>query len=225
MSYILNIESSSTNCSVSLSKNGELISIKEKNDEKYSHSTKLHSYINEVISDSSITLKELSAIAVSKGPGSYTGLRIGVAAAKGLCFSLDVPLISVSTLLVLSKQIKINSGLIIPVLDARRNEVYSAIYNVNYNLVKEETPEIIDDKSFDNYSKDNQLYFIGSGQQKCRELIRSNNNLIFHDKETLPSSKQMADISYQKFLSSDFEDLAYFEPAYLKNFILDSVNR
>jgi len=182
MSYILNIESSSTNCSVSLSKNGQLISVMEKNDEKYSHSTKLHSYINEVISDSSITLKELSAIAVSKGPGSYTGLRIGVAAAKGLCFSLDIPLISVSTLLVLSKQIKINSGLIIPVLDARRNEVYSAIYNVNYNLVKEETPEIIDDKSFDNYSKDNQLYFIGSGQQKCRELIRSNNNLIFHDK-------------------------------------------
>ena len=199
MSYILNIESSSTNCSVSLSKNGQLISVMEKNDEKYSHSTKLHSYINEVISDSSITLKELSAIAVSKGPGSYTGLRIGVAAAKGLCFSLDIPLISVSTLLVLSKKIKINSGLIIPVLDARRNEVYSAIYNVNYNLVKEETPEIIDDKSFDNYSKANKLYFIGSGQQKCKELIRSNNNLNFHDKETLPSSKQMADISYQKF--------------------------
>ena len=225
MSYILNIESSSTNCSVSLSKNGQLISVMEKNDEKYSHSTKLHSYINEVISDSSITLKELSAIAVSKGPGSYTGLRIGVAAAKGLCFSLDIPLISVSTLLVLSKQIKINSGLIIPVLDARRNEVYSAIYNVNYNLVKEETPEIIDDKSFDNYSKDNQLYFIGSGQQKCRELIRSNNNLIFHDKETLTSSKEMVLLSYEKYSNSEFEDIAYFEPAYLKNFILDSVNR
>ena len=225
MSYILNIESSSTNCSISLSKNGELISLKEKNDEKYSHSTKLHSYINEVISDSSITLKELSAIAVSKGPGSYTGLRIGVAAAKGLCFSLDIPLVSVSTLLVLSKQIKISSGLIIPVLDARRNEVYSAVYDFNHNLIKKETPEIIDDNSFKNYSMDNQIYFIGSGQQKCRELIQSNNNMTFHDKETLPSSKEMADISYQKFLNSDFEDLAYFEPAYLKNFILDSVSR
>ena len=225
MSFILNIESSSTNCSVSLTKNGDLISIKENNDEKYSHSTKLHSFINEVISDSKITINELSAIAVSKGPGSYTGLRIGVAAAKGLCFSLDIPLISVSTLLILSKQIKISSGLILPVLDARRNEVYSAIYDANYKLVKKESPKLIDSKSFENFSNDNQLYFIGSGQQKCRELIRSNNNLIFHDKETLPSSKQMADISYQKFLSSDFEDLAYFEPAYLKNFILDSVNR
>ena len=225
MSFILNIESSSTNCSVSLTKNGDLISIKENNDEKYSHSTKLHSFINEVISDSKITINELSAIAISRGPGSYTGLRIGVAAAKGLCFSLDIPLISVSTLLILSKQIKISSGLIIPVLDARRNEVYSAIYDANYKLVKKESPELIDSKSFDNFSKDNQLYFLGSGQQKCRELIQSNNNLIFHNKETLPSSKEMANISYQKFISSDFEDLAYFEPAYLKNFILDSVNR
>lgn len=225
MSFILNIESSSTNCSVSLTKNGDLISIKENNDEKYSHSTKLHSFINEVISDSKITINELSAIAVSKGPGSYTGLRIGVAAAKGLCFSLDIPLISVSTLLILSKQIKISSGLILPVLDARRNEVYSAIYDANYKLVKKESPKLIDSKSFENFSNDNQLYFIGSGQQKCRELIKSNNNLIFHNNESLPSSKEMADISYQKFISSDFEELAYFEPAYLKNFILDSVNR
>ena len=225
MSFILNIESSSTNCSVSLTKNGDLISTKENNDEKYSHSTKLHSFINEVISDSKITINELSAIAVSKGPGSYTGLRIGVAAAKGLCFSLDIPLISVSTLLILSKQIKISSGLILPVLDARRNEVYSAIYDANYKLVKKESPKLIDSKSFENFSNDNQLYFIGSGQQKCRELIKSNNNLIFHNNESLPSSKEMADISYQKFISSDFEDLAYFEPAYLKNFILDSVNR
>ena len=109
MCYILNIESSSTNCSVSLSKNGELLSLKEKNNEKYSHSTKLHSYIDGVLKQQNIDIKDLSAIAVSKGPGSYTGLRIGVAAAKGLCFSLDIPLISISTLLVLSKKIKIDS--------------------------------------------------------------------------------------------------------------------
>jgi tRNA threonylcarbamoyladenosine biosynthesis protein TsaB len=225
MSYILNIESSSTNCSISLTKNGELLSLKEKNDEKYSHSTKLHSYINAVLSDSKIKIKQLSAIAVSKGPGSYTGLRIGVAAAKGLCFSLDIPLISISTLLILSKQIKISSGIILPVLDARRDEVYSAIYDANYNLVREEIPEIIDQNSFKNYSKDNEIYFIGSGQKKCKELINSNNNLIFYNKETFPSTKEMADISYQKFLNSDFENLAYFEPAYLKNFILDSFSR
>ena len=224
MSYILNIESSSTNCSISLTKDGKLLSLKEKNDEKYSHSTKLHSYVNKVLIDSKVKIKELSAIAVSKGPGSYTGLRIGVAAAKGLCFSLDIPLISVSTLLILSKQIKISSGLIVPVLDARRDEVYSAVYDTNHNLVREEAPEIIDQNSFENYSKESEIYFIGSGQKKCKELINSNDNLIFYNKESFPSSKEMAYISYKKFLNSDFEDLAYFEPAYLKNFILDSVS-
>ena len=225
MCYILNIESSSTNCSVSLSKNGELLSLKEKNDEKYSHSTKLHLYIDGVLKQQNIDIKDLSAIAVSKGPGSYTGLRIGVAAAKGLCFSLDIPLISISTLLVLSKKIKIDSGLIIPVLDARRDEVYSAIFDSQYNVIEKDSPTIINSESFSQYSKKNKLYFIGSGQQKCKELINTNNNLNFYKTDELPSSKEMALLSYEKYRNSEFEDIAYFEPAYLKNFILDSVNR
>ena len=225
MCYILNIESSSTNCSVSLSKNGELLSVKEKNDEKYSHSTKLHSYIDSVLNKENIDIKDLSAIAVSKGPGSYTGLRIGVAAAKGLCFSLDIPLISISTLLVLSKKIKIDSGLIIPVLDARRDEVYSAIFDSQYNVIEKDSPTLINSESFSQYSKKNKLYFIGSGQQKCKELIKTNNNLNFYKTDELPSSKEMSLLSYEKYSNSEFEDIAYFEPAYLKNFILDSVNR
>ena len=225
MCYILNIESSSTNCSVSLSKNGELLSLKEKNDEKYSHSTKLHSYIDSVLKQQNIDIKDLSAIAVSKGPGSYTGLRIGVAAAKGLCFSLDIPLISISTLLVLSKKIKIDSGLIIPVLDARRDEVYSAIFDSQYNVIEKDSPTIINSESFSQYSKKNKLYFIGSGQQKCKELIKTNNNLNFYKTDELPSSKEMALLSYEKYRNLEFEDIAYFEPAYLKNFILDSINR
>ena len=225
MCYILNIESSSTNCSVSLSKNGELLSVKEKNDEKYSHSTKLHSYIDSVLNQENIDIKDLSAIAVSKGPGSYTGLRMGVAAAKGLCFSLDIPLISISTLLVLSKKIKIDSGLIIPVLDARRDEVYSAIFDSQYNVIEKDSPTIINSESFSQYSKKNKLYFIGSGQQKCKELIKTNNNLNFYKTDELPSSKEMALLSYEKYRNSEFEDIAYFEPAYLKNFILDSINR
>ena len=91
--------------------------------------------------------------------------------------------------------------------------------------IHQQQHEIIDQNSFKNYSKDNEIYFIGSGQKKCKELINSNDNLIFYNKETFPSSKEMADISYQKFLNSDFENLAYFEPAYLKNFILDSFSR
>ncbi len=219
MSYILNIESSTTNCSISLALNGKLISIKEKNDESYSHSTKLHSFIDEVLKESNISIKELSAIAVSKGPGSYTGLRIGVAAAKGLCYSLDLPLISVSTLLILAKQIKVDSGFIIPIIDARRDEVYSAIFDSSYNSVREVMPEIITKDSFNELISSNKLYFVGNAQEKCKRLIKNNSNLIFSSHETFPSSNDMAGLSFEKFKNSKFEDIAYFEPDYLKKFI------
>jgi tRNA threonylcarbamoyladenosine biosynthesis protein TsaB len=221
MSYILNIESSSTNCSISLAHKGTVISIKEKNDENYSHSTKLHAFIQEVLKESNTPINELSAVAVSKGPGSYTGLRIGVAAAKGLCFALDIPLISLPTLLILSKQVKIKKGLIVPVLDARRDEVYSAVYDSNYNLIQKEKPEIINDDSFKEISSSFKLHFIGSGQEKCERLIKNNLNLSFSSSDNFPSSKEMAKLSYEKFINSNFEDLAYFEPAYLKNFVLN----
>lgn len=219
MSYILNIESSTTNCSISLSLNGKLIFLKEKNDEKYSHSTNLHSFIQESLKESHVSVKKLSAIAVSKGPGSYTGLRIGVAAAKGLCYALDIPLISVSTLLVLGKQLKVKKGLIVPVMDARRDEVYSAVFDSNFNMVRKVIPEIIKKNSFDEYISENKLFFIGNGQEKCERLIKKNSNLIFSINNTFPSAKEMTFLSYQKFNSSDFEDIAYFEPDYLKEFV------
>ena len=219
MSYILNIESSTTNCSISLALNGKVIGIKEKNDESYSHSTKLHSFIDEVLKEANISIKELSAIAVSKGPGSYTGLRIGVAAAKGLCFALDLPLISVSTLLILAKQIKVDGGLIIPVIDARRDEVYSAIFDSSYDYVREVLPEIITKDSFNGLISSNKLYFVGNAQEKCKRLIKNNSNLIFSINDTFPSSNEMAGLSFDKFKNSKFEDIAYFEPDYLKKFI------
>jgi tRNA threonylcarbamoyladenosine biosynthesis protein TsaB len=219
VSYILNIESSTTNCSVSLANNGELISIRELNEKNYSHSTKLHSFIEEVLKNSNITVNKLSAIAVSSGPGSYTGLRIGVSAAKGLCYALQIPLISVPTLKVLARQLNIQrEDLIIPVMDARRDEVYSAVYNSEYELVRDIFPEIIDSESFSELAKDNKLYFIGNGQEKCERLIRKNSNLIFSNYDTFPSSKEMVLISYEKFKKSKFEDVAYFEPDYLKKF-------
>lgn len=220
MSYILNIESSSTNCSISLSLNGKVVSIKEKNDKKYSHSTKLHIFIQEVLKESNISIKELSSIAVSKGPGSYTGLRIGIAAAKGLCYALDIPLISVSTLLVLAKQLVIEKeDLIIPVIDARRDEVYSGVYNSSYNKVREVFPEIINEESFSELMLNNKLYFIGNGQEKCERLIKKNSNLIFSSNDTFPSANEMAFLSFEKFKNSQFEDIVYFEPDYLKNFM------
>ena len=219
MSYILNIESSTTNCSISLANNGELISIRELNEKNYSHSTKLHSFIEEVLKNSNITVNKLSAIAVSSGPGSYTGLRIGVSAAKGLCYALQIPLISVPTLQVLARQLNIQrEDLIIPVMDARRDEVYSAVYNSEYELVRDIFPEIIDSESFSGLAKDNKLYFIGNGQEKCERLIRKNSNLIFSNYDTFPSSKEMILISFKKFKKSKSEDIAYFEPDYLKKF-------
>ena len=219
MSYILNIESSTTNCSISLANNGELISIRELNEKNYSHSTKLHSFIEEVLKNSNITVNKLSAIAVSSGPGSYTGLRIGVSAAKGLCYALQIPLISVPTLQVLARQLNIQrEDLIIPVMDARRDEVYSAVYNSEYELVRNIFPEIIDSESFIELAKENKLYFIGNGQEKCERLIRKNSNLIFSNYDTFPSSKEMVLISYEKFKKLKFEDVAYFEPDYLKKF-------
>ena len=179
MCHILNIETSSTNCSVSLSKNGKLISIKEENDEKYSHSTKLHLFIKDVLEESNINVNELSAVSVSKGPGSYTGLRIGVAAAKGLCFSLDIPLISISTLLILAKQVKIDSGYILPVLDSRSNEVYSAVYDHKFNLIENDSPVTLNKDSFKKYLKNNKVNLVGSGQNKCKDIIRNSKNLIF----------------------------------------------
>lgn len=224
MCHILNIETSSTNCSVSLSKNGKLISIKEENDEKYSHSTKLHLFIKDVLEESNINVNELSAVSVSKGPGSYTGLRIGVAAAKGLCFSLDIPLISISTLLILAKQVKIDSGYILPVLDSRSNEVYSAVYDHKFNLIENDSPVTLKKDSFKKYLKNNKVNLVGSGQNKCKDIITNSKNLIFFDTTTYPSSKEMSLLSFQKYQNADFENLAYFEPAYLKNFILDSLS-
>lgn len=220
MNYILNIESSTTNCSISLALDGNLVALKESNDDKYSHSTKLHSFINEVLKKSNISVKELVAIAVSKGPGSYTGLRIGVAAAKGLCYSLDIPLISISTLHILSKQIQVREqGLILPVMDARRDEVYCAVYDSSYNLIKKAVPKIINQESFSELSYKSKLYFIGNGQEKCKRLIENNTNLIFSNNNTFPSAREMTQLSYEKFKDLNFKDIAYFEPDYLKDFI------
>ena len=134
MSLILSIETTTTNCSVSLSNEGETLVLKEDNNLNYSHAELLHVFIDQVIKEANIKRTDIDAIAVSKGPGSYTGLRIGVSAAKGLCFALNKPLISISTLKALAHQVKIDNGIIVPMLDARRLEVYSAVFDTQYNL-------------------------------------------------------------------------------------------
>ena len=217
MALILNIETATTNCSVALVKDGDTIALLEENDRSYSHSERLHVYINDVLVKANKSLKELDAIAVSKGPGSYTGLRIGVSAAKGLCFSLEIPLISVRTLEALAHQLNIDKGFIVPMLDARRMEVYSAIYNYKHELVRDTEAQILDEHSFQDLLDQDEVYFIGSGVEKSKELIQHKNARFIEHK--LPSANEMSLLSYYKYKISDIENVAYFEPFYLKDFV------
>jgi tRNA threonylcarbamoyladenosine biosynthesis protein TsaB len=220
LAFILNIETSTTNCSVSLSKEGETLVLKEDYNTQFSHAESLHVFIDSVIQSAKIKLNDIDAIAVSKGPGSYTGLRIGVSTAKGLCFALNKPLISVSTLEALSHQVNINTGVIIPMLDARRMEVYSAVFDVNYNQIRTIQAEILNTNSFLEYLNKDKVYFIGNGVKKTKTLI-DHPNACFID-EKLPSANEMSTLAFEKFKTKDFEDVAYFEPFYLKDFLTNT---
>ena len=235
MALILNLETATTNCSVSLAKNGKLIAIKEHDTPNYSHSEQLHLFVQDVVEEAGVALSDIDAVATSKGPGSYTGLRIGVSAAKGLCFSLDIPLISVATLKSMAHQAlkrlegrtinkvtdraRKESGMfLIPVLDARRMEVYSAVFDMQGAQIRETMAEIIDVDAFHEYTREGKTIVVGNGAKKCETLLQHPN--FSFETDVVPSAREMAALSYQKFGSNDFEDVAYFEPYYLKDFIL-----
>ena len=217
MSFILNIETATKNCSVSIAKNGETIVCKEIAEEGYSHAEKLHVFIEEVIAEAKITVQDLTAIAVSQGPGSYTGLRIGVSAAKGLCFALNIPLIAVDTLQTLASQAKVSEGKIIPMLDARRMEVYSAVFNTALETERPIQAEVIDENSFAAYTE--AVYFVGDCADKCKAVL-TKENFVFLEEIKYPSAAAMSKISYDKYQKSDTVDVAYFEPYYLKDFMM-----
>lgn len=216
MHYVLNIETATKNCSVSLAKNGQTVICKELSEQGYSHAEKLHLFIQDVLLEAGITLSQLSAIAVSQGPGSYTGLRIGVSAAKGLSYSLQIPLIAVDTLATLAQQVSESDGLIVPMIDARRMEVYSAIFDSNKQKIREVQAEIISAESFESISE--KIYFIGDSNEKVKSVL-TKPNFVFLDTIKYPSAKEMSSISYKKFIEKKFEDVAYFEPFYLKDFL------
>ncbi|WP_166383641.1 tRNA (adenosine(37)-N6)-threonylcarbamoyltransferase complex dimerization subunit type 1 TsaB [Polaribacter sp. 11A2H] len=218
MAIILNIETATKNCSVSLAKDGQVIAIKELNNGNYSHAEVLHPFILDVLKEAQVTTKEIDAVAVSKGPGSYTGLRIGVSAAKGLCFAFDKPLISIKTLESLAHAVAVNDGLIIPMLDARRMEVYAAVFNEDYQQIRDIKAEIIDENSFVEYLEAGKVLFLGDGAHKCKDIITHKNAVFIDDK--FPSAKEMAQLSFDKYKKNDIEDVAYFEPFYLKDFVV-----
>ena len=217
MSYILNIETATKNCSVSITKNGQTLICQEIAEEGYSHAERLHVFIEQVCADAKIDLSMLSAVAVSQGPGSYTGLRIGVSAAKGLCYALAIPLISVDTLSSLASKVTVDSGFIVPMLDARRMEVFSAVFSYDLKKIRATEAEILTEGSFLNL--DETVYFLGDCNEKAKTVL-TQPNFVFLDQFVYPSANEMSEISFEKFSNNDVEDVAYFEPYYLKDFLI-----
>jgi len=224
MGLIINIETATQTCSVSLAKDGELLALRELN-EKNIHAEVLTIFIQEVMTDAALQLTDIDAVAVSMGPGSYTGLRIGVSTAKGLCYSLDKPLIAVDSLQAMasfaSKSLKTKISdhtLFVPMIDARRMEVYTAFYKPNMEIIGKVAPHIFSEESFIEESKNHELILSGDGCAKSIDLFKERKNInIFPD--ILSSSTGMISLSERKFINKDFEDVAYFEPFYLKEFI------
>lgn len=216
MAYILNLETATKNCSVALAKDGKVIAYKEIAEQGYSHAEKLHVFIEAILKKENLSFKDLEAVAVSQGPGSYTGLRIGVSAAKGLCLALSIPLIAVDTLQVLAAQVNIESGSIVPMIDARRMEVYSAIFDKNGQKIRDTKAEILTEESFQEIQ--GPVYFVGDCSEKAKTVLKKE-NFIFLENVVYPSAKEMTLFSNQSFKQQKFENVAYFEPFYLKEFM------
>ncbi len=218
MGYIVNIETATKNCSVCIAKEGAVVVIKEYAGEGYTHAEKLHVFIEQALNQAGCTFKDLDAVAVSMGPGSYTGLRIGVSAAKGLCYALSIPLIAVDTLELLARKITVaESEVIIPMIDARRMEAYTAVFDSRWQKIRETRAEIITGDSFDYITA--KAHLAGDGAAKCRDVLDAA-RFVYHEDVIYPSSAQMASVSFDKHKKSDTVDVAYFEPYYLKDFLI-----
>jgi tRNA threonylcarbamoyladenosine biosynthesis protein TsaB len=221
MALILNLETATTMCSVALAKDGLLLSKKELNGD-YTHAENLTCFIETIFEEVKLSLNEVDAIAISKGPGSYTGLRIGVSTAKGLCYSLDKPMIALNTLEHSAYGCSIQYGkddeLFCPMIDARRMEVYCAVFDKSNRLIRSTAAEIIDVQSFQTLLEKQTVYFFGDGATKCKPVLASNRNAVFLD-HLYPSAVNMIALSEKAFQHRQFEDIAYFEPFYLKDFV------
>ena len=218
MNYILHIDTTTKKCSVALAQDGDLMIQKELLSEEFSHSEQLHPFIEEVLKESGLKSSSLSAIAISKGPGSYTGLRIGVAAAKGLCFALDLPLIALNTLEIMVQPYEVSPySFIIPMLDARRMEVYTAIFDETKKWIQETTAEVLTENTFTSIVNEQSCLIIGDGAIKFKTLYPKI-NASYTSEIHYPVAKDMITLAWKKFNAKEFEDLAYFEPFYLKDF-------
>ena len=221
---IICLETATNLCSVALCDSAGIVSLRESNELK-SHASLLTVYIEEILRDHGLKARDLEAVAVSKGPGSYTGLRIGVSVAKGIAYGASIPLIGIETTLSMFwgisgtwnfSQESDSNALFCPMLDARRMEVYYAIYDSGGNKVKDISAEIINEKTFINIPESQKIIFFGDGSRKCKEVINRGNA---HFVDFMISAAHMHIPVFQAFKDQYFEDVAYFEPLYLKDFI------
>ncbi|WP_454998342.1 tRNA (adenosine(37)-N6)-threonylcarbamoyltransferase complex dimerization subunit type 1 TsaB [Capnocytophaga granulosa] len=218
---LLCIETSGKNCSVALFEGLQLVSIREVHTEQFSHSENLHVFIEQVLKESNLQPKAIKAIAISAGPGSYTGLRIGVATAKGLCYGWDIPLIALPTLRILAEQVTYeftDIEYIIPMIDARRMEVFTSVYSHDFSPILGERAEILTESTFDTYLNKGKTIFLGDGITKFQAICKHKNAYFWENK--FPSAKQMGRLALEKYQAQAFEDIAYFEPFYLKEVYL-----
>jgi tRNA threonylcarbamoyladenosine biosynthesis protein TsaB len=228
MSRILNLETSTTVCSVSISENGACKCFRE-NFNGNNHSELIGVFVKELLEESGLKPKNLDAVSLSIGPGSYTGLRIGTSFAKGLCYATEIPLITIPTLKIIAqnaieKHNIDNDALLCPMIDARRMEVYAAVFSPcdpeqskgAYTQITETAPAIIDEKSFAEYLEQGPCLFIGDGAGKCADVIRHPNA---HFCQCHPNAAAMLVPAMDALKEKRFEDVAYFEPFYLKEFV------
>jgi len=219
MSIVLAIESATKNCSVALIKDGEIIALQEEYNDSFSHAEKLTVFIETVFKQTNISPNKIDAVIVDKGPGSYTGLRIGVSTAKGITYGLSIPLYSIGSLETLYWQaVKLYPGYeyYIPMIDARRMEVYTQVFDSKGKVIEEVNAKIIDASSFNQY-ENNKVLIFGDGAEKCQTTLPLNN--AFYITDLHPSSQGMNVVVENKIKKNEFEDNAYFEPYYLKDFI------
>jgi len=219
MPTILCIETSTTMCSVAIGNEQGVLMHKETNN-GYTHAENLHVFIDEVLTGAAISKSAIDAVCVGKGPGSYTGLRIGVSTAKGIAYALNIPLISMNTLLNLSVGVmskKPQSALLCPMLDARRMEVYTALYDTNGIEVAATKALIINETSMAELANKGEILLFGDGATKCKDYCVHYSNITFLQNQ-FPSALNMIEYSVQRFQQKQFEDVAYFEPFYLKEF-------
>lgn len=226
LAYLLHIESTSTVCSIAISKDDELVALKELNN-GYTHAENLHVFIEQLLKETTLSSNDLNAISISSGPGSYTGLRIGFSAAKGLAYALQIPLITIDTLKALSNKViqKTKSDVLFcPIMDARRMEVYCAVYDNSFNEVLHIQALVVDETSIQTFHLNKDIYFFGDGMPKAKDLLQSLPNAHFIDYVTA-SASSMISLAFKKYQANDFADVAYSEPNYLKEFFFTTAKK